>query len=345
MKGKHLIVLIPVLGFLVGFRGDGLSSLGTRDFVPNKMVSVTRSDNGEEPSSTDSILRLWLAPQTVNSTKPIANTFYFWTSVNELDSVEQQKRLLRTTKQDDVAVDVYQYNLLVTQSKGGDAMADHLFSGERQRVRSAWPCYWSMLDEPSMNPGHTQLVQVVLKDSSLIVVFSPGEKKDARWTVFDLKGNTIPVGKALERKQHIAAVFFDVKNTLIYAGPRAYKVREYCRSFILCNEQMIKSWHHGVPGMQAKIINDLDYLLLLHGYFNEGWMLPSQGKKGKIARASWTMSTTDMKMNNFFFATQRFAWMSGVDANSDATKKIIDLLRERWPQQKNPVEKFPGAGR
>jgi len=303
--------------------------------------AVTVASGEELPSSTDSILRLWLSPQIVNNCKPAVSTFYFWTSMQELDSVIGQQRLLRTNSPEDPLADLYlqciEENTLESQE-----MANHLFSGERQRIHTAWPSYWSTLTESDQPREQDQLVKVVLMDSSLIVAFSPDERKGNRWAVYDLGGNVIPLNKALERKRHIAAVFFSGKNSRTYAGPRRYVQSEYYRTFVLCNENMIRSWHHAVPGMQAKIIQDLDYLLLMNSYFSEGWLLPSQGKRGKIARASWTMPESKMKMNNYFFATQRFAWMTGVDACSEATRKIIDSLRERWPRQVKPCERYPG---
>lgn len=298
-------------------------------------------------SPTDSILRLWLSPQVVNNNKPIANTFYFWTSVRELDSVVKQQRLLRTGPgpQGDPLADEYLEQLVKHGVHDNEEIAHVLFSGSKQRIRTAWPCYWSTLAESNQKPGNDQLVQVVLMDSALIVSFAPDERQKHRWAVYDLRGNVIPMEKALERKRHIAAVFMQGKRNVTFTGPQSYHVKDYYRTFILCNEEMIKSWHHAVPGMQAKILNDLDYLLLLNAYYSEGWTMQAQGRKGKIARASWTMPAAEMRMNELFFATQRFAWMSGVDASQQSTMRIVDLLRERWKLQVNPAEKFPAAGR
>lgn len=296
-----------------------------------------------QTSSTDSILRFWLAPQTVNSTAPVARTFYFWISPQELDSVVQQNRLLRTSGQNNMFEERYLEELFSLPQDGEeDAMSAHLRSGDRVRVRNAWPNYWSTLTEGGA-PESNQLVQVVLMDSSLIVAFDTDAKKKNRWTVFDLKGNLIPMETAMVRKHHIAAVFINGKyKTVMQAGTRPVRYMEYYRTFILCNEKMIKSWHHAVPGLQQKILNDLDYLLLLHSYFSEGWRTAAQGKRGKIARAAWVKPVSQMKMGDYFFATQRFAWMSGPHADANSTRNIIDVLRERWPLQKNMMERFPG---
>lgn len=348
MSRKYFIACVPALVFLCGFKGDGrvcVSSsevenrTNTGGFDFSTSLEVTRLT--EEPSATDSILRLWLSPQIVNNDKPVASTFYFWISPEELDSVLGQKQLLRTSAPSSNLDQIYWDRLLGTVDDA-EPISIHLRSGQRQRIRITWPNYWSQLTEASVLSQENQLIQVELLDSALIVEFSPDENKKNRWAVYDLQGKAVSMERALQRLDYIAAVFISGRNRMSYPGPRVYVHKECYRTFVLCNEKMIKSWHHAVPGMQDKIIQDLDYLLLLNGYFREGWMFPSQGKKGKIALASWTMTESEMKMNNYFFATQRLAWMGGVDADSAATKKIIDLLRMRWPVQKNVCERYPG---
>lgn len=346
-KQAGLILIFLVLahfGTLPAAARVSLRQAGTQSDKASLGIKLSdraesRVDKGDAPSATDSILRLWLSPQTISNNKPISNTFYFWTSVVELDSVALQHRLLRTVVQSDHLVNVYQHNLIREEN---DLVADHLMHGYMQRVRSAWPCYWSQLAE--WQPyGDDQLVQVVLNDSAIIAAYAPDGDKKLRWTFYDLKGNTIARDDAMRRKWQIAAVFISGRNKDVITAPRRYPLKEYYRGFILCNEAMIKSWHHAVPGMQARIISDLDYLLLLNAYFEDPSHEELQGKKGKNCRTAWTMLSTQMKISQLFFATQRFAWMTGVTATQESAKKIIETLRERWPKQKNPVEKFPGG--
>ncbi len=339
MNRKQLIVFFPVLVILFSFTfmSGGGSSFGGQE-----------ARDGEQGSATDSILRLWLSPQTVNSEKPIANTFYFWTSDEELDSVLSQKRLLRTSAPSNRLEEIYWDRLLRTV-KDFDPISGQLRSGDRQRIRAAWPCYWSILPESYSQSSENQLVQVVLDDSSLIVAFYPDRKRD-KWDVYDLRGNLLSGAEALERKSHFAAVFITGKNkggSAYDTNPRHMEItyvkeKEYYRTFILCNENMIKSWHHGVPGMQDKIIRDLDYLLLLNAYLGESLHAQMQGRKGKNTRLCWARSSTKMKIGQLVLACERFAWMTGYPATQKSTTTIIDLLRERWPKQVKPCERFPG---
>lgn len=345
MNRKFLFACMPALALLFAFKGDGrgssvLDCARTYRTVTSSAIEK-RSALSEEPSATDSILRLWLSSQIVNSNKPVANSFYFWTSTEELDSCLSQGQLLRTSAPTETAERIYWDRMLATNEKP-EPISNHLRSGERQRIRAAWPCYWSVLSESYPQAAQNQLVQVVLMDSSLIVAFHPDQRRN-KWTVFDLRGNVVPMNVALERKRHIAAVFIEGKNKEVMTHIHYHAVSEYYRSFILCNERMIKSWHHAVPGMQAKIIQDLDYLLLLNAYLGEGLHGQYQGAKGNNCTAAWVKPMAKMRISEMFFATQRFAWDSGKPATQTTTTGIIDLLRERWPKQVKPCERFPAA--
>lgn len=313
-------------------------------------LSVTPVNDPEEiPTATDSILRLWLSPQVVNNQKPVSNTFYVWITSDELDSVVSQKRLLRTSAPSNHIEELYWQKLLGT-IKYNELISNHLRSGDKQRIREAWPNYWSTLSESYPQSSQNQLVKVVLMDSALIIVFNPDNRK-ARWSVRDLDGNLISINAALQRKRHIAAVFFSGKNNDAWSNtntvnsitPTYIKRKEYYRSFILCNEEMIKSWHHAVPGVQAQILNDLNYLLLLNAYLGEGSHQQGQGNKGINVRDSWVKPIDKMRVSQMFFATQRLAWQGGVPATQQSITNIINILRERWPNQSKPVERYPAS--
>jgi hypothetical protein len=296
----------------------------------------------EQPqSATDSILRLWLAPQTVNDDQPVARTLYFWTSFPDLDSSLKQDQLLRSTYTRDVLAGKYRDELMY-HSRDNEPVVNHLMSGERQRVREAWPCYWQNMHNDTGYERRGQLVQVVLMDSSLIVSFFPDKKKSERWQVHDLRGNLITMESALARKRHIAAVFISGDDKIIFRSPRRAVFREHYRAFFLCNEDMIKSWHHAVPGLQAKVVQDFDYLVLLHAWFEKPEHCAAHGPKGKTCYAAWTKLSTQMTVTGLFFATGRRAGYLEPPADQVETKKIIGQLRERWQTQMMPCERFPG---
>jgi hypothetical protein len=210
-------------------------------------------------------------------------------------------------------------------------------------MRDAWPCYWADMSEFYADSLKNQLVQVVLMDSALIVSFFPDRKKTKRWECHDLKGNALTMEQALARKRHIAAVYMcsEFKTQTICGFTKKTKLGHF-RGFVLCNENMIKSWHHGVPGLQAKVLQDFDYLLLLNAWFENPDHCAVQDRKGKLSYASWNMSATNMKPSDLFFSVLTYSGESGMNAVQSSTMKIIDELRDRFRRQKNPCEAFPG---
>lgn len=296
-----------------------------------------------EGSSTDSILRYWLSARVVNDNHPVTNTLYFWTSLPDLDSSLQQDRLLRSTSTDFVFEEQYRDNLLY-YSKDNEPMTNHLLGSERNYIRAAWPSYWSNMeyDYDTTKPRRQQLVQVVLMDSSLIVSFFPDKKKKERWQIHDLRGNLVTMEDALKRKRHIAAVFVSGEQKVVFNGPRRSVFREHYRTFFLCNESMIKSWHHAVPGVQMKVMQDFDYLVLLNAWFGSPEHCAEQGTKGKTCYAAWTKLSSQQSVSELFFATMRRAGYLHDKASQATTMPMLDDLRARLRAQASPCERFPG---
>ncbi len=343
MKKSCILLFILVLLSTFGYAQSDKSSSTNFETLHRAYLSdraEPRGDNEESPSATDSILRFWLTPQIVNNNQPVANTFYFWTTQGELDSAVRQNQLLRTTEVWSPLGRNYWADMSETETNP-EPIAIHLRSGERQRVRFAWPNYWGILTEEEQESGIDQLVKVVLMDSALIVAFDPQHRKTC-WTIFDLHGQVVPMDKAMERTRHIAAVFIAGSTPVKFTAPRRERYRDSYRTFALCNESMIKSWHHAVPGMQDRIIQDLDYLLLLNAYLDETGHRLSQGKRGANCIATWVKPAGEMRVSELFFATQCWAGALHYPADSRPTTKVINVLRDYWPKQVKPCERYPG---
>jgi hypothetical protein len=320
-----------VLILLCSFIGEGNS------FFQNP-AAVLNTDTSH--AATDSILRSWLSNYTVDDAIPIGTTFYFWTSVAELDSVKESHMLLRKYSANDFLEHEYRLDLL--NKKWDDHPIARILRGsDFSRVQNAWPCYWSMIAE-YYEGDKNQLVKVELEDSALIAVFHPDRKKNS-WAVYDMKGRSIGLPEVEKRKNQVAAIYFSA----VYKDDRSRRIRPQrlkypWRSFFLCNESMIRSWHHAVPGMQDRINKDAGYLLLLHAWFqaNPATHELTAGRKGKRTARVWDhrsyASPAEYLMQTFRF--------SRINADHRTTATIIDMLRARWPLQVNPVERFPSRG-
>jgi hypothetical protein len=272
-------------------------------------------------TATDSILHFWLNKAGVDDEKPIARTFYFWTTPEELDSVNAQHALLRSVcLPGEFFRNFYLDYRAALENKKWDKnyLAIDFRGGQFGRMRAAWTSYWFQhISETSALPA-TQLVKVELEDSALIVVFRPQEKK--AWEVFDLRGNLVSQPEAEKRKAQIAVIYFsDHVNRKIKSDTHGTETTEilnnYERTFFLCNEKMIKSWQHGVPGMQHQILEDLNYLLLLDAYFaSDVSKTAAPGKNGKNVMHCWKGETDHFSVAQFYFRTQLFASSSTPEA-------------------------------
>lgn len=301
-------------------------------------------------SSTDSILCSWLAKQSVSDEIPSGTTFYFWTTEKDLDSVTNEQALLRHFGYRNLEEGLYQ-KMLSDKKWNRNPLAKLLRGSDFGRIQGAWPSYWSALDENiEFDPAKVQLVKVVLEDSALVVVVHPDRKKN-NWEVFDTKGRIVLLPEALKHSHRIAAVYFSSEASIpFYFSDNfpdtrkdrqpSFTLRGY-RSFILCNESMIKSWHHAVPGMQDQVNKDLAYLLLLHAWFaNTPEHMLAAGKNGENTKAAWKSPDVTSAAQGCM-KLMRYGNMS---ADTSFTRDVIDQLRGNWMKQVKPVEKFPSRG-
>lgn len=282
-------------------------------------------------TATDSILKFWLGKQSVNSDSPFPNTLWFWTNWQELDSIDQQKTLLRTAIPQTRADKVCDQHLF-DKKWDSHPVAGWLRSGALQRRRDAWPCYWAIIPAAPVDSfaPPNQLVQVVLEDSALVVVFRPDEKN--AFQVFDMQGKIMPLPEAEKSRSRIAMIFLQSGSTS--AG--------IFRSFYLCNEKMIRSWHHGVPGVQDKVAMDINYMMLLYAWLEahrEKAVLPGQPE----APLFWTGNPGKMSIAQLIGSTRRTAQREKEDL-LHYTKTAIDHIRQSWRLQLHPMERYPSRG-
>ena len=311
--------------------------------LPQGKVSIPHCISSKDTlTATDSILQFWLKPDGVDDDKPIARTFYFWTSVAELDSVSQQHALLRSQyNQDCFIADHADYRKKLEDKKWNkNPVANLLREGQFGRMRSSWPCYWSELICDTSDHLQTQLVKVELEDSALLVVFRPQNK--IPWEVFDLNGRLIPESEFEKRQDQVAAVYYSDHVNIKVGG---FKLDYFERTFFLCNEKIIRVWHHDVPGMQKRIMDDIKYLLLLDAYFgSDAKKTLAPGENGKNVVGCWNGEPKDFSIAQYYFRTQLFADTDKPEAFPFAIDEIIGTLRFRFPRQVNPMENFPSKG-
>lgn len=298
-------------------------------------------------TATDSILHFWLDKQVVENNHPTFNSLWLLLSPAELDSIESSKSLFRKFPFGSFTTMNYFTNINHSRYDK-QPIAQILRSSNNLRLHNAWPSYWSLLNEFQYPyPNGNQLIQVFLEDSALIVSFSPKEKNP--FQVFDVKGNPVSLPDALKRESQIAVVYINehVKGTYITeiekVKTREVNVNMHCRSFFVFNEKMIKHWQHATPSMQHGILKDIDYLLLLEAWMKENAQRPAlAGKHGKNIVTAWNKPNRERSIQEKIFSTWRYSDETNLDVNY--IQSTLKSVREIWPLQKNPKEKFPSRG-
>lgn len=311
----------------------------------NVKSAVSVSDTVD--TSTDSILKFWLRERAVSNENPFQKTLWVWLGTNELDTIAKLKSLLWDFEPHDKSEILYQL-WLQDHSQDQNPYVKMLRSSDYLRVQSAWPNYWASYQErtePQLG-NMNQLAEVILEDSSLIAVFFPQEKGEKTIRVFDLSGNAVSLPEFEKQQTRLAAVFIAGKVTggNKSANEKKSKKKEPYpfRTIILCNEKMIRSWHHAVPGMQHQQALDMNYLMLLYAW-SEAHPEKAQIKNPKKFPACWNALSKNASIAELFIASQK--QLSPGETNMQTEmRSAIDYLRNAWKNQVKPMERFPSKG-
>jgi hypothetical protein len=331
-------LLLPVLLLLLLVQGTNFRGWPGR-------IEPVRGDSSA--SSTDSILRYWLRTQSVSSSPPFPKTYWFWISESELDTIRQQQALLWTHQSSGSSATLYEM-LLEQEVFNDNPYAKMLRGSEFSRKKGAWPCYWSTIIPGADTSGavRNQLVKVVLEDSSYIVLLRDFSDQDRGLSVYDMKGNLVSLPEVEKHSNRIAGVFL-TGNVFCFRDKnppfsRRRKNPAPFRYFVLVNESMIKSWHHGVPGMQDQLAKDMNYLMLLHAWSAE---YPARAfvKPVHAVPPEWISVNGRMPMSSYYFSTRCDVSMDGESIEA-STHDVIEHIRAAWKAQGKPVEKFPSRG-
>lgn len=289
-------------------------------------------------TATDSILKFWLKGQVVDCNKPFHATLWCWISETELDTIRELNSFLWDSKAYSPAETIYA-NALNDPKQKENPYAKLLSSGDFQRKKSAWPCYWTSYPKEARTVIGTrdQLVQVQLEDSAWILVFRPDQKTAKAFSVFDLKGNPVSFPEFEKNKNRLAAVF-------IYGNLKTEKSAKKIpyRSFILCNERMIRSWHHGVPGVQNQVAKDMNYLMLLYAWAEAHPEKTSLNASRKFP-SCWNGLPEGAGVKDYYVAAKTDMANEKMHIASEL-KMSIDFIRSNWRSQVKPAENFPSRG-
>lgn len=200
----------------------------------------------------------------------IRNTFYTWTTAEQIDELAKNKVLL--TKSRSETKGYSQFDISIRDSTLKDNLFAQLLQEERfAKKRFAWTNSWAtIMGWKGETYGH-HLIKIVLSDSAIIGTFDLSETEEPL-AFFDMQGRKLTSDTVLRNKHRIAAIYHvshftgtrtEWKNTGTYHGPGKWENHEAkvpFREYVIVNEGMIEDWSYGTSDTENRILAEVELL-------------------------------------------------------------------------------------
>lgn len=258
----------------------------------------------------------------------IRNTFYTWTTTEQVQDLAKNKVLLTKSKSETKGYAIFDVSLRDSLLKN-NPIAQLLQQEPFAKKRFAWTNAWAtVMGWENEKYGH-HLIKIVLSDSAIIVKFNYtyGWGSSGPFVFYDLTGRELTTDYVLKHKNRIAVIYHVNK----YKGKRREMATKkqgtfvhetqktvtrpahiYFREYVLVNESMIKDWSYGTAEIRSKIaaeINRLKYFeqskeanQQAYAYRHTYWDGPF---KGDTSDALAFAAATCFKNNHYLFNSKR----------------------------------------
>ena len=291
-------------------------------------------------SQKDSSLIYLIHSEAVYQDDFIRNTFYTWTSPQQINDLRANKKLLSKCQSETKGYSLYDIALQDTLYKGMPViqlLKQSQFSKKRFAWTNCWATSLGLGDEKYGN----QLIKIVLKENSIIGelnIMNPSNPIQ----FFDLKGETLTCNYAIENQDRIAAIYHvneirvkrtqqqKKRNGTFYHYVEKYKQESKVivyREFVIINEHMV-NWSYGTEDIKSEIRSEINYLkqLQLSGKANQkGYKYDCNLEK----KAEYNV--------NCAFETNKFINTDEYMFNKEKLQKIIDTLESDLKLQSSPI--------
>jgi hypothetical protein len=197
------------------------------------------------------------------------NTFYTWTTTEQITGLRTNKTLLTKSKSETKGYSIFDMSLRDTAFKNNPAV--QLLLEERfSKKRFAWVNAWATIMGWEGESYGNQLIKIVLKDSAVIGKFNKSDTLEPV-SFYDMKGRKLALDFVLKHKNQIAAVYHEntnKKNRIVLLGSSTYSNRKRIsledfvpyREFVIVNESMIGQWSYGTPDIKQEIESEIALL-------------------------------------------------------------------------------------
>ena len=201
------------------------------------------------------------------------NTFYTWTTEEQITELRKNKTLLTKSKSETKGYSLFDISLRDSPFKN-NSIAKLLLEEQFAKKRFAWTNSWAtVMGWEGENYGN-HLIKIILDDKAIIGKFDVFNMKEP-FSFFDLKGNPLTIDYVLKNKDRIAAIYhvnqYEGKRFVHWRkrrgtygtptkGKKNVEAKIPFREFVIVNEKMIKSWSYGTSDIKNEISSEIALL-------------------------------------------------------------------------------------
>jgi len=277
VKKKKYLIPFGVALSSIPFTG-WQSSLKDTNSATNPTATNTPDD--------DSVVCSLLSHQTVYNNDFVRNTFYTWTTKEQIDELRKQPTLLTRSQTKKGELSLFDLALRDT-SFNKYPIAKVLSQDKFKNKRFGWTNAWAIAMGWQKEQYGDQLLKITLKDDAIIGSFNQNNKEHP-FAFFDMQGDSLPIDFAIKNQDKIAVMYHisnrKFKRTAPKYGKRynsttrhwnKFKFQEVYaefREYVIMNEAMIKSWSYGAQDISAELNSEIAILKSLSALMKgDGW--------------------------------------------------------------------------
>ena len=298
-----------------------------------------------EKSNDSLLLQNLIKPYIVFNNDFVRNTFYTWTTPEQIVELRKNKTLLTKSKSDTKGYSLFDMSIR-DSSYNNFLIAQLLRQPQFAKKRFAWTSGWATVMGLEGESYGNQLIKIVLSDSAIIGSFHPQNLANP-FQFFDMKGKELKADYVIENSDRLTAFFhmnrIDVSRMeeqtkrgrgTYYNYTGKYKKGNSIiemREFVIINKSMV-TWSYGTNEIKNDILKEIGFLEQLQ-------KLPSAVQKGyRCCDCSFWKDAESFDFSPFcdFSLTKCFD-NDYYLFNKKQLQAIIDQLKLVFIQQSQPI--------
>jgi|GEM_PF-1525130 hypothetical protein len=252
--------------------GIALSSLPLMAWENYLGQASTKNPSAKITLDEDSIISAMLKKQAVYNNDFVRNTFYTWTTKEQIEELRKQPTLLTRNQSKKGELSLFDLALQDT-AFSKYPIAKVLSQDKFKNKRFGWTSAWATVMGWQKEKYGDQLLKIILKDDAIIGSFNQNDKLHP-FSFYDMLGDSLTLDFVIKNQDKIAVIYhLNHKKTKrtepIYkrygtqTKVKKYKLEDVYaayREYVIMNENMIKSWSYGTQEIISKLNTEINLL-------------------------------------------------------------------------------------